>query len=228
MLMPSRVLSVSLLAAATVLAGCASAPKVAQVDPSTRRPVNDPAHIEMLRARTDLERARTELELQRRQLAAQRLMEQARMQPVVLRATRDPAVLTASTRGVNLVYTARFPLRSTRLALSAQARAALIDAARQAPLVMLRGRTDATRDNPIDTRLAQQRAESARALLAAGGVDPARIRVTWQGAGDTVAPTDTAEGRALNRRVEIELYNVPPEMLRLEELAAGATVASAR
>lgn len=227
-MMPTRALSASLVAAATVLAGCASAPRVAQVDPSTRRPVNDPAHIEMLRARTDLERTRTELELQRRRLAAERLLDEARMQPVVLRATRDPSVLTAATRGANLVYTARFPLRSTRLALSREARAALIDAARQAPLVMLRGRTDATRDNPLDTRLAQQRAESARSLLAAGGVNPARIRVTWQGAGDTVAPTDTAEGRALNRRVEIELYNVPPEMLRLEDLAAGATVASVK
>ena len=227
--MRTTILSACALAVAAALAGCSSAPKVPQADEGTRRPANSGTQIQLLKVQSDLQRVQAEQALMHRLLASQRMMEEARgMQPVVLKATRDLSVLTASTRGANLVYTARFALSSTRLALSPQARTALVAAARQAPLVMLRGRTDATRDNATDTRLAQQRADSARAMLVEGGVDPARIRVTWQGAGDTVAPTNTAEGRALNRRVEIELYDMPPQTLCLEDLAAGATVAAAK
>jgi outer membrane protein OmpA-like peptidoglycan-associated protein len=49
-----------------------------------------------------------------------------------------------------------------------------------------------------------------RDYLVAAGVDPARIRATYQPAGDHVAENASASGRGLNRRVEIELYRALP------------------
>ena len=44
----------------------------------------------------------------------------------------------------------------------------------------------------------------------ASGVDPARIRATYQPVGDHVADNGSDSGRGLNRRVEIELYRALP------------------
>lgn len=198
-------------AAAVLAAGCSAPPKPARADESTRRPANDPAHIELLRAQAELQRARVELQMQTRGAAALRLAGEAAAEriPVVLQARREP-LSVASGSGANTVYTVRFPAGGTKLALSPQAVDMLAGSARQSSLVVVRGRTDALRDNPTDLRIARQRAEAARTLLVARGVSASRIRVTWQGAGDTVADNATAEGRALNRRVEIEVYATEP------------------
>jgi outer membrane protein OmpA-like peptidoglycan-associated protein len=53
-----------------------------------------------------------------------------------------------------------------------------------------------------------------RDYLVGAGVDPARIRATYQPAGDHVADNTPAGGRNLNRRVEIELYRALPVALK--------------
>jgi outer membrane protein OmpA-like peptidoglycan-associated protein len=96
----------------------------------------------------------------------------------------------------------------------------LAGAAQKAPLVMVRGRTDAGQATLADERIARERAQAAQVLLVQLGVPPQRIRTTWQAAGDAVAPLNTAEGRALNRRVEIELYGAEPAQGSLEDTTA--------
>jgi outer membrane protein OmpA-like peptidoglycan-associated protein len=209
------ILTVSVMATCA-LAGCSSAPKVPQADESTRRPANDPAHIEMIKARAELERAREELALQRRTAAAGRMLDEAQ-NPTSVRTALGIPMLDTSARGQNVVYTARFAMGSTKLALPPQATAALQAATNQAQLVVVRGRTDAKQSNPTDERVARARAESARVLLSQLGVDSRRIRTTWQSAGDNVAPLDTAEGRAANRRVEIEVYGAQTVPVALDE-----------
>jgi len=88
--------------------------------------------------------------------------------------------------------------------------ALLIEEAKTAPMVLLRGRTDGTTDAPAESRIARDRATAVRDYLVAAGVDPARVRATYQPAGDHVAHNASAEGRSLNRRVEIELYRALP------------------
>jgi outer membrane protein OmpA-like peptidoglycan-associated protein len=110
----------------------------------------------------------------------------------------------------NSVFTVRFDFGSTRVVIPADVAATLVDDAKASPLVMLRGRTDGTSDAPAESRIARDRAASVRDYLVAAGVDPARIRATYQPAGDHVADNASAGGRGLNRRVEIELYRVVP------------------
>ncbi|WEF31458.1 hypothetical protein [Pseudoduganella chitinolytica] len=81
----------------------------------------------------------------------------------------------------------------------------LVAAAHAAERVNVRGRTDARVAGPDDPRIALARAVAARTFLIDSGVEPAKIRVFAQPAGDFIAPARSEQGRALNRRVEIEL-----------------------
>ncbi len=58
---------------------------------------------------------------------------------------------------------------------------------------------------PSNFHLSQARAEAVAALLAPHLTDPAVITVEGRADSQPLAPNDTAEGRALNRRVEIEV-----------------------
>lgn len=78
-------------------------------------------------------------------------------------------------------------------------------AARAANRIYLHGHTDAFVASETGTELAIRRAVEVRRLLISLNVDPARIRLFYRGAGNFVANNSTPEGKAMNRRVEIEL-----------------------
>jgi hypothetical protein len=78
-------------------------------------------------------------------------------------------------------------------------------AARSANRIYLHGHTDAFVASETGTELAIRRAVEVRRLLISLNVDPERIRLFYRGAGNFVANNSTPEGKALNRRVEIEL-----------------------
>jgi outer membrane protein OmpA-like peptidoglycan-associated protein len=78
-------------------------------------------------------------------------------------------------------------------------------AARAANRIYLHGHTDAFVASEAGTELAIQRAVEVRRLLISLKTEPQRIRMFYRGAGDFVANNSTSEGKALNRRVEIEL-----------------------
>jgi outer membrane protein OmpA-like peptidoglycan-associated protein len=119
----------------------------------------------------------------------------------------------------NSVFTVRFDFGSTRVVIPADVAATVVEDAKASPLVMLRGRTDGTSDAPAESRIARDRAAAVRDYLVAAGVDPARIRATYQPAGDHVADNVSAGGRGLNRRVEIEMYRALPVALTTAAVA---------
>jgi outer membrane protein OmpA-like peptidoglycan-associated protein len=73
--------------------------------------------------------------------------------------------------------------------------------------IELGGHTDNVGGAEANLRLSAARAEAVKAYLMQKGVDPERM--TTKGYGDTqpVAPNDTDEGRAANRRTELKILD---------------------
>jgi outer membrane protein OmpA-like peptidoglycan-associated protein len=192
-----------------LLASCSSPPKPPTVDESQKRPVNSQMAVELQVCRNDLQNTRI--------LAAEsgRLAESTTATLADLAARRQiiaamPAPSDKPPLQANSVFTVRFDFGSTRVAVPADTAAPLVADAKASPLVLLRGRTDGSSDAPVESRIARERAAAVRDYLVAAGVDPARIRATYQPVGDHVADNSSDSGRGLNRRVEIELYRVLP------------------
>jgi outer membrane protein OmpA-like peptidoglycan-associated protein len=72
-------------------------------------------------------------------------------------------------------------------------------------LVDIVGHTDSTGSRAYNMQLSQQRATSVSRALAQFGVDPRRFFVAGRGPDVPVADNATEAGRALNRRVEIQI-----------------------
>lgn len=69
--------------------------------------------------------------------------------------------------------------------------------------VQIVGYTDSTGGDAINLPLSQDRAQSVQSYLVLRGVQPQRITTQGLGSQKPVASNDSAEGRAMNRRVEI-------------------------
>lgn len=74
--------------------------------------------------------------------------------------------------------------------------------------IKISGHTDSTGGDELNQRLSEQRADSVRQYLVRRDVDNRRIGAYGYGPRYPIASNDTAEGRAANRRVEIELLPV--------------------
>lgn len=70
------------------------------------------------------------------------------------------------------------------------------------------GHTDSTGSMQVNQTLSVNRANAVTNYLASRGVSPARLMAEGRGPSNPVADNGTAEGRALNRRVELYLYAV--------------------
>jgi outer membrane protein OmpA-like peptidoglycan-associated protein len=70
-------------------------------------------------------------------------------------------------------------------------------------VIEIRGHTDATGSAEANRLLSQQRAMAVRNALIRFGIAPARITANGYGEDYPIAPNDTPEGRARNRRVEL-------------------------
>jgi len=199
------------------LASCSSPPKPPTVDESQKRPVNSQMAVELQVCKNDLQNTRllaTESGRLAETTAATLANLAARQQ--ILAAMQGP---TGRQPQANSVFTVRFDFGSTRVVIPTDVAATLVENAKASPLVLLRGRTDGTSDAPAESRIARDRAAAVRDYLVAAGVDPARIRATYQPAGDQVADNASAWGRGLNRRVEIELYRALPVALNATAVA---------
>jgi outer membrane protein OmpA-like peptidoglycan-associated protein len=67
------------------------------------------------------------------------------------------------------------------------------------------GRTDADGDAEANRILSQRRAEAVRQYLIQNSIAAKRVKATGKGESEPVTENNTAEGRAMNRRVEVKL-----------------------
>lgn len=74
--------------------------------------------------------------------------------------------------------------------------------------IELGGHTDNEGYRSANIRLSQQRADAVRNYLIEKGVDARRIRSVGYGPNHPVAPNDTEDNKAKNRRVEVEITKV--------------------
>lgn len=101
----------------------------------------------------------------------------------------------------------RFATGNTKFKPNPDVAKVLLAAAKVADQINIRGRTDARVAGPADPGIALGRAMAARKFLVANGIDPDKINVFSKADGDFVAPNQTRGGKALNRRVEIEVVH---------------------
>jgi outer membrane protein OmpA-like peptidoglycan-associated protein len=189
---------------ALLLGACSSPPKPPTVDESLRRPANAQIAVQLQVCKNDLQNTR---------ILATESSRLADATAATLAHLAAHQQLTASLQEramANSVHTVRFAFNSAKVEVPTDAAAALMEDAKTAPLVLLRGRTDGASDSPAESRMAQARASAVRDFLIASGVDPTRIRTTHQPSGDHVADNRNPQGRDLNRRVEIEVYRALP------------------
>ncbi|MEM9653715.1 MAG: OmpA family protein [Actinomycetota bacterium] len=71
--------------------------------------------------------------------------------------------------------------------------------------VTIIGHTDATGDEQLNLQLSQDRAAAVRDALIAAGVVDSGIQTTGVGSSDPVADNSTRDGRAQNRRIELQV-----------------------
>ena len=220
---------------ALLLTACSSPPKPPSVDESTKRPVNAQAAVDLKTCQGDLSRATilvSEMALANAMATAltKALPQQGvDKQSAAIAGTADSATAhsAADTTG-NLVAVVSFGIGSAAWAVEPADAAALVRRAKDAAVILIRGRTDATGDSLQETALARRRAEAAAEFLQLAGVSKGKLRLTWQGAGDPVAGLQS-EGRPQSRRVEIEFYKSAPRLVSLRNRVAdgrGATAAS--
>jgi outer membrane protein OmpA-like peptidoglycan-associated protein len=186
-----------------LLSSCTSPPKPPTVDESAKRPVNSAMAVELQVCRNDLHNTRI-VATESGRIAESTTATLERL------AARQQALAALQVPQPNRVFTFPFKFGSTRVVVPADTASALLAEARAAPLLLLRGRTDGAADTPADSRLARERARAVRDYLVGAGVDPARIRTTYQPSGDHAADNTSASGKATNRRVEIEVYRALP------------------
>lgn len=187
-------------------ASCSSPPRPPAVDESLRRPVNRPAMVELQTCRHELHNARL---FSAEQAAVHAHEDATRGQLRAMQALLESSTAQAQP-GRNELFRVRFGFASTAVAMPPEVAGVLLPKAKAAPLLVLKGRTDGTVDSAAEARVARGRAIAVRSYLVAAGVDPARIRVTYQPTGDFVGDNTTPEGRAANRRVDVEVYSALP------------------
>jgi outer membrane protein OmpA-like peptidoglycan-associated protein len=122
-------------------------------------------------------------------------------------------------RPASEVFILHFDYKSTEVDLEANAALQLAGAVKDAQLVMVRARTDGAVETAGESRTARARADAVRDYLLALGVPQERIRSTYQPVGDHIGDNNTAAGRALNRRAEVEIYRSAPPNLLLAQSA---------
>ncbi len=70
--------------------------------------------------------------------------------------------------------------------------------------ISVEGHTDSTGSDNYNQGLSERRARAVADYLGTHGVNASRLRVKGYGESSSIASNDTAEGRRLNRRVEVK------------------------
>ena len=78
--------------------------------------------------------------------------------------------------------------------------------------VRIEGHTDSVGSAPYNQGLSLERAEAVKRIMVGYGIDPRRLEAVGLDESQPIAPNDTEEGRAMNRRVELVLLEEPFEL----------------
>jgi OmpA-OmpF porin, OOP family len=78
----------------------------------------------------------------------------------------------------------------------------------RADKITITGHTDNIGAPDYNMKLSLRRAESVRDYLASIGIDPKKLEVRGEGESKPIADNSTDEGRAKNRRVEVDIYGL--------------------
>ncbi len=73
--------------------------------------------------------------------------------------------------------------------------------------ISLEGHTDSDGTEEYNMRLSKNRVEAVKDFIVAHGVDPSRIKTAYFGESRPIADNATEEGKARNRRVDMEILN---------------------
>ena len=111
-------------------------------------------------------------------------------------------------REQSIVYTATHAVGVTQFDMPVETRVAMLHAAAAGKKIIIRGRTDSAVPNPVDQRIALGRAAAARHYLIENGIPRDKIAVFYRSAGGFAVDNTTAEGKARNRRVEVEVQGI--------------------
>lgn len=106
----------------------------------------------------------------------------------------------------------QFELNQAVLSLGAQQALALVIGEMEANDKLrteITGHTDSAGPEDYNMQLSQRRAEAVRDYLVEQGIPAEHLMLDWQGEAQPVAPNNTKEGRAQNRRVELTVR--PPD-----------------
>jgi outer membrane protein OmpA-like peptidoglycan-associated protein len=68
--------------------------------------------------------------------------------------------------------------------------------------IEIQGHTDSEGSEDLNLRLSERRAQAVKQYFVERGIDPGHLRVRGVGESQPIAPNDTREGRARNRRIE--------------------------
>jgi outer membrane protein OmpA-like peptidoglycan-associated protein len=118
--------------------------------------------------------------------------------PVVEEVVAERIVL----RGVNFDFD-KWEIRPDAAVVLDQAASML--SGRSDIAVRVEGHTDATGPEAYNQGLSERRAASVRRYLSEGGLAASRLTSAGFGESQPIATNDTREGRALNRRVELQV-----------------------
>jgi outer membrane protein OmpA-like peptidoglycan-associated protein len=170
------------------------------------------SRTEELRAREhELAQRQAELVTRSEQLRAEsQAREQAqRERDAALARVREMEKHDADERELVILLTGTVMFRHDEATLLPQARARLdrvADALKQMPAdrkIVIEGHADALGTDEYNRRLSEDRAQAVRSYLLQRGVASDRVVAVGRGENQPIAPNQTAEGRANNRRVEI-------------------------
>jgi outer membrane protein OmpA-like peptidoglycan-associated protein len=146
--------------------------------------------------------------------ARQRADQAARDQAARAERERLAREAAANTAAVNLPAKVNFAFDEASLEPEAtkvleQEAEVLKDLPASAGKVVVEGHTDSVGDPAYNQDLAERRAETVRDYLISHGVEGATVKIESAGSDLPVADNATAEGRAKNRRVEIQVEPAP-------------------
>ena len=111
-----------------------------------------------------------------------------------------PARARVVLRGVNSAFDSAVPLVGSQAVLDVAAETLLRD---RTVLVRVEGHTDSTGPADYNRDLSRRRAEAVRDMLIEAGVEANRLQVVAHGEDQPLASNATAEGRRINRRVQL-------------------------